>query len=99
MSSELTASLFAASLASSFAAYRIGAALRAAYPSLALVEGEDWTFEFDRFADAGRCKRAPVAGLHLEAHTHWNAPLLVAPDALGSTRGEGEREDPRPGRR
>jgi hypothetical protein len=74
------ADLFADALDASFAAYRIGRGLRAAWPDLSLVEGRDTTFDVDGFAAAGHCTLTPCAGVHLELHTTWNAPFLVEPD-------------------
>ena len=73
--------LFAGALQASFTSYRIGRALSAGWPDLQLVEGSDSTFDFDDFANAGHCTRAHVAPVHLELHTHWNAPFLVEPNA------------------
>jgi hypothetical protein len=64
-------------LDSSFAAYRIGRALRAAWPTMALVEGKDSKFDLDGFASAGHCMRTPRPDIHHEVHTSWNAPFLV----------------------
>jgi hypothetical protein len=72
--------LFPGALATSFGAYRIGRALRGAWPHLALVEGGDATFDLDGFAGAGHCTLVPAEGAHLERHTRYNAPFLVEPD-------------------
>jgi hypothetical protein len=77
---DLPVALFSDALDASFAAYRIGRALRAARPDLSLVEGDDTTFDFDGFVAAGHCTRTPCAGPHLQMHTAWNAPFLVEPD-------------------
>jgi hypothetical protein len=71
------ADLFPEALDSSFTAYRIGRALRSAWPTMAIVEGEDSTFDFDRFAEAGHCARTPLPDMHIEVHTQWNAPFLL----------------------
>ena len=72
--------LFSTALGTSFAAYRIGRGLRAAWPELALVEGSDSTFDLDGFEAAGHCTMKPCAGPHLQISTRWNAPFLVEPD-------------------
>ena len=79
MLADLPAGLFAEALDTSFAAYRVGRALRAARPNLALVEGDDTTFDLDGFAAAGHCTCAPFESPHLQLHTRWNAPFLVDP--------------------
>jgi ATPase family associated with various cellular activities (AAA) len=77
MSPVPPADLFPEALHSSFTAYRIGRALRGAWPNMTLVEGEDSTFDLDRFADAGHCARTPCLDMHIEVHTSWNAPFLA----------------------
>jgi hypothetical protein len=72
------ANLFPSALDTSFAAYRIGVALHAAWPDGAMVEGSDTTFDLDGFTGAGHCARTP-AGLHLQVSTRWNAPFLAEP--------------------
>src|ERR1700744_5728291 len=62
---------------SSFTAYRIGRALRTAWPTLSLVEGEDSTFDFDQFAEAGHCMRTLCRDMHGQVPTSGNAPFLV----------------------
>jgi hypothetical protein len=73
------ADVYAHALDTSFAAYRIGRALRETWSDHQLVEGDDGTFDLDGFAAAGHCAPTPAKGLHLEMHTHWNAPFLVEP--------------------
>jgi hypothetical protein len=80
MTSTAPPDLFAGALDSSFAAYRIGRALGGAWSDLALVEGEDGTFDFDGFVGAGHAARTACEGVHLQAHTHYNAPFLRDPD-------------------
>lgn len=75
------ADFFADALQTSFAAYRIGRSLRAAWPDLALVEGSDATFDLDGFTAARHCACTPAEGPHLEVHTSWNAPFLAEPSA------------------
>ncbi len=74
---EPHADFFPSALPTSFAAYRIGRALHAAWPQRALVEGEDSTFDLDAFTHAGHCARKPLERIHLQAETHWNAPFLT----------------------
>jgi AAA+ superfamily predicted ATPase len=84
MTIEVGAGLFSDALETSFAAYRIGHGLRAAWPELQLVEGNDSTFDFDGFAADGHCTRTPHAGLHMQLHTKWNAPFLAEPNVNSS---------------
>jgi hypothetical protein len=98
MPSELPVDLFSDALDASFTAYRIGRALRAAWPDRVLVEGDDQTFDFDGFAAAGHCAPSPCAGPHLEQHTKWNAPFLVDSDGEDSwTAPYVVRAGPKPG--
>ena len=76
--------IFSDALDTSFAAYRIGRGLRAVWPDLHLVEGNDSTFDLDGFAAAGHCTRTPCADVHLQMHTAWNAPFLVEPEVNDS---------------
>lgn len=77
MSLDRLGDVFPDALPTSFGAYRIGHALRAAWPQFALVEGTSTTFDFDGFTEAGHCTRTPCAGPHLEVHTRWNAPFFA----------------------
>jgi hypothetical protein len=76
--------IFSSALDASFAAYRIGCALRAAWPDLALVEESDGTFDLDGFAGAGHCTHTAVDGPHLDVHTRYSAPFLVEPDVASA---------------
>jgi hypothetical protein len=98
MPSAPPADLFSSALDTSFAAYRIGNALRAGWPDGALVEGGDSTFDLDGFVGAGHCARTPC-NLHLQVGTRWNAPFLadstnddvwVAPYAVRQPRKVGD---------
>lgn len=78
MPSAAPANLFPSALETSFASYRIGMALHAAWPDDVIVEGGDSTFDLDGFTAAGHCSRTP-AGVHLQVNTRWNAPFLAEP--------------------
>jgi hypothetical protein len=78
MPSAPPANLFPSALDTSFAAYRIGVALRATWPDEAIVEGSETTFDLDGFTGAGHCTRTP-AGPHMQVSTRWNAPFLAEP--------------------
>lgn len=88
MGTEVTATLLDGALATSFVAYRIGRALRAAFPRLEMIEGSSELFDLDGFEGAARCTLRAVVGLHLERETHWNAPTLdtdrwISPFTIG----------------
>src|SRR5438309_10940129 len=86
MTSDALSTAFDGALATSFASYRIGRALKTAWPQLQLVEGNSDGFDFDGFTAAGHCERTAIAGTHQELLTRWNAPFLDSDgDASGWT--------------